>query len=242
MSDTAEAPPGARAAGMLDAVAWPQKLKAAAIDPVERRLHGYAVETDLAANYEPADTLYLALTGELPTADASRGFAVAMTFLGCVGIHEGPTHAAFLARLCNAPARAVLQVAAVALAERARAAVEELHDFLTYLDGLDGLDGGTAAPPDRYVTDDPSQAESIAHLRAALPETLSVPALRHPLSRAAGIAAVLHACGLRREDAIEAVWTIAALGPTLAEAMTAKPLAFREYPMDTPRFDYRGGR
>lgn len=222
---------------MLDAVDWPRQLQATAVRPgPDPRLYGYALETDLAANYAPPDVLYLALTGELPSVDASRGLEVAMAFLSCVGIDEGPAHAAFLARLCNAPAASVLQVAAVALCERGRFAVEELRDF------LDWLDGGSAAPPMRYVTTDPDSAHSLERLRAALPTSLVVPALRHSLTRSAGLAAVLHACGLGRPEQLEVVWTVAALAPTFAEAMTAKPLAFREYPMDTPAFRYRGDR
>src|SRR5208283_1807484 len=125
MDASAKHLPGPKLEGMLDAIEWPRQLKAAVIKPgAEPRLHGYAVETDLAVNYDPTDVLYLALTSELPTDDARRGLAVTMVFLSCVGIHEGPTHAAFLARLGNAPARAVLEVAAVALAERGRFAVE----------------------------------------------------------------------------------------------------------------------
>jgi hypothetical protein len=236
MKEPAAPPPADAADGMLDSVAWPDRLRATAIDPREApRLHGYAVETDLAPNYDPTDMLYLALTGELPTDAARRGLAVAMAFLGCVGIHEGPTHAAFLARLCNAPARAVLEVAAVALAERGQFAVDDLAEFLVW------LERPSPVPPSRYRATDPSHADSLAHLRAALPPELAVPALEHPLTRAAGVAAVLHACGLRHRDQIEVVWTLAALGPTFAEAMTAPPLAFRDYPMDTPRFRYRGG-
>jgi hypothetical protein len=234
MSESSAASP--RPEGMLEAVEWPEKLRATAIDPGPPvRLHGYDIEGDLARHYDPADVLYLALTGELPAAEASRGLAVAMTFLASVGINEGPPHAAFLARLCNAPARAVLQVAAVGLAERGRQAIEELCDFLAW------LGSPQSTPPGRYTTADPAHAQSVARLRAALPATLLVPALDHPLTRSAAIAAVLFACGIRSSDAMESVWTLAALGPTFAEAMTAKPLAFREYPMNLPRFRYGGG-
>ena len=237
MDGSAKHLPGPKLEGMLDAIEWPRQLKAAVIQPgAEPRLHGYAVETDFALHYEPADVVYLALTGELPTDDARRGLAVAMVFLSCVGIHEGPTHAAFLARVGNAPARAVLEVAAVALAERGRLAVEELHDFLVW------LDAGSPPPPGQYLTDDPEQARSVARLRAAVPASLAVPALSHPLTRPAAVAAVLHACGIRRSEHLEGIWTLAAMAPTFSEAMTAKPLAFREYPMDTPGFRYHGDR
>jgi hypothetical protein len=228
---------GAPLGGMIDAVDWPQKLTATVIEPGEDpRIHGYAIESDLARNYGSVDILYLALTGELPSSDLSRGFEVAMSFLACVGINEGPTHAAFLARLCNAPARAVLQVAAVALAERASFEVQGLLGFLAW------LETATDKPPSQYVTDDPAHARSIERLRAALPTSFAVPPLSHSLTRPAAIAAVLHACGLRRPEQFELVWMLAAVGPAFAEGMTAKPLAFREYPMDIPAFRYRGDR
>src|SRR3954465_6322697 len=107
--------------GMFDAVEWPQQLKAKIIEPSpDPRIHGFATEDDLARHYGFVDLVYLSLTGDWPTPDAARALEVVMIFLAAVPINEGPTHAASVARLCNAPARAVLEVASVALAERGR--------------------------------------------------------------------------------------------------------------------------
>ncbi len=224
----------ARDDGMLDAIESPSRIKATVIEPGEEpRLHGYAVESDLAHNYKSSEILYLALSGELPaTPDISAAFEVTLVFLSCVGANEGPTHAALLARLCNAPSRALLEVAAVGLAERAHFVVEGLGALLQWLSAAEG------PPPQQYCTADPGAERTVARLRARLPSSFAVPALAHPLSRPAAIAAVLHACGLRRPDQLEAVWTLAAIGPTFAEGLAAKPFGIREYPMNLPAFRY----
>jgi hypothetical protein len=218
---------------MLEAFTWPQRIKASVVEPGDDpRLHGYAVEGDLARNYGASDVLYLSLYGELPEEAVSRAFDVAVTFLSTLAVSEGPTHAAYLARVCNAPARAVVEVAAVALAERAHFVVDGLGGFLSWLDEPSG------PPPAEHQTDDAAVARSLARLRAALPPAFPVPALQFPLTRPAALAAVLHACGLRKAEQLELVWTLAALGTTFAEGFAARPFAFREYPMDTPAFRY----
>jgi hypothetical protein len=226
--------------GMLDAIDWPRRLRARVVEPGhephEPRLHGYAAESDLARHYSHSQITYLALTGELPADDVARAFDVALAFLAPVGIHEGATHAASLARLGQAPPRAVLEVAMVGLAERAHAAIESLSGFLAW------LAAGEGSPPESATTTEASDARSVERLRDALPPTFAVPALAHPLRRTAAVAAVLYACGLRRPEQLEAAWTFASIAPTFAEAMATKPLAFREYPMDTPGFRYHGAK
>jgi hypothetical protein len=223
-------------AGMLDAIDWPRRLRARVVEPGhephEPRLHGYAAESDLARHYSHSQIAYLALTGELPADDVARAFDVALAYLAPVGLHEAATHAASLARLGQAPPRAVLEVAMVGLAERAHAAIESLSEFLAW------LGAGEGSPPESATTADASHARSVGRLRDALPPAFAVPALAHPLRRTAAVAAVLHACDLRRPEQLEAVWTLASIASTFAEAMATKPLAFREYPMDTPGFRY----
>lgn len=219
---------------MLEAIDWPKRLSATVTEPGEEpRLHGYSVERDLARFYGFADVLYLALTGDLPAGDAAAGLQVAMAFLSAVGIEQGPTHAAFLARLFNAPARAVIQVASAALAERSHFEVEVHGELLRW------LDTGSGPPPRQYVSSDAAELRSVERLRNALPPSLAAGSLAHPLTRSAALVALLHSCGLRRAEQIELVWTLAALGTAFAEGMAAKPFAFREYAMDTPAFRYR---
>jgi citrate synthase len=84
------------------------------------RIHGYAVEGDLAPHYRFSDVIYLSLTGELPTDAQSRTFERALILLSPISIAEAPSHAASLARVCDATHSAVIGTGAIALAEQAR--------------------------------------------------------------------------------------------------------------------------
>jgi hypothetical protein len=235
MSETTSAPP--RRDGVLDAFDWPRQLRADVVEPSpDPRIHGYAAQSDLAPHYRFGEVVLLALTGELPSETVARAFDVVLAFLAPVSINEGPTHAAALARIAGAPARAVLGVGAVTLAQRGHWTIAALAPLLAWLETGDG------ELPAGAQSQDPEAANAVARLRAALPASLVTPALHRSLSLQGAIVVVLHACGLRRADAIEAVWTLAALPTVFAEAMAVKPLSFREYPMDTPGFRYEGAR
>jgi hypothetical protein len=233
MADADDRTVRASADGMFDVVDWTRRIKGHVVEPgADPRLLGYSAEGDLARHYGFTEVLFLTLAGELPDEQTARALDVVMAFLAVVPSSEGPTHAASLVRLCNGPGRAVLQVGAVALAERARFVLDEHRAFLSWLDG-----GGDELPVGSMSTD-PTEASSVARLRDALPPSLAVPVLARPLTRSAALIAVLHACGLRRAEQIELVWTMAGLGAVFAEAMATKPFAFRDYPMGTPAFRY----
>ncbi|RMG17340.1 MAG: hypothetical protein D6729_09010 [Deltaproteobacteria bacterium] len=87
------------------------------------RLHGYAVEDDLACHYTPSEVLFLALTGRLPDEACRDRLHRALVQLGHTSIAEAPVHAAVLARLCGAEVGGVLQTGLLALVEQARALV-----------------------------------------------------------------------------------------------------------------------
>ncbi len=219
--------------GPFDAVEWPSALEARVVMPAEDpRLHGYAVEGDLARHYSFSETIYLALCGELPSAEVARAFEVALIFLAPVAIGEGPTHAAALTRLCAAPARGVLGVAAIGLAERARFVIDQQRELLEW------IASGVGEPPSSALSADPQERASVARLRAALPDSLRVPALAWPLTRDAALAALLVHCGLSRPEQLEAVWTIAGLASCCAEALAVPEKSFRSYPMNLPAFCY----
>ncbi len=225
---------GTRAhAGPFDVVEWPAQLTARVVMPAEDpHIHGYAVEGDLARHYSFGETLYLTLCGELPSAEIARAFEVALIFLSPVAIGEGPTHAAALTRLCAAPARGVLAVGAIGLAERARFVLDQQREFLGW------LASGAGAPPASALSHDALERESVARLRAALPRDVIVPALDHPLTRTAALVAVLVFCGLSQPEQLEAAWTLAGFASCVAEALATQEKSFRSYPMNLPAFHY----
>lgn len=228
---------GAPHVGPFDVMEWPERIKARVVEPGdEPAIHGYEVERDLAVHHGFTSTLYLTLTGELPQPAQQRAFDVAMTFLTPVAVHEAATHAAVLTRLCDAPARNVLAVAAIGLAGRAHFVVDQQRALLAWLACPHG-----PAPAEACSRDDAATGHR-QRLRAALGAALDVPALAQPLSREAALIAVLFACGLRRPEQLEAVWTLSGLAASFAEGIATPAKSFRDYPMNLPAFRYEDAR
>src|SRR5687767_11162001 len=120
--------------GPLDVASFPETLSARVVTPGPRpRLHGYDVEGDLALHYSPADLLALALTGELPSPEASAAFAVALNFLAPVSVAHASVHAATIAGLCGSTTGSTIGVAAIGLAEQARVLLDEHQELLAWL-------------------------------------------------------------------------------------------------------------
>jgi hypothetical protein len=223
--------------GPIEQSPWPEALTGQiATAPPAPRLHGYDVEGDLARHYSFAETILLTLTGALPAEGVGRAFEVALTFLAPVPVSEAPAHATVLASLVGADSSAVLQVGALALAERAWWLVREHAPLLAWLDRPDG------APPVAFRTEDPEERAAVARLRAAIaPTGLAVPALEWDLSRTGACLALCHACGLVRRDQLQAALVMAGLPCAFAEGMATRRGSFREYPMDLPAFRYEEG-
>ncbi len=113
----------------FDEHAWPAKLTARVVSPEpDPRIHGYAVRSDLARHYRFSDVVFLSLTGELPTEEQSSTFEQALILLAPISVAEAPSHAASLARVCDASHSAVLGTGAIALAEQARFMVRNGRD------------------------------------------------------------------------------------------------------------------
>jgi hypothetical protein len=210
---------------------WPEALEArvATAGPAPR-IHGYDVEEDLAAHYRPTDLVLLALTGELPGAQASAAFEIASIFLAPISVAEAPAHAAVLARLSGSNASAVIGVAAIALAEQARFLVDAHLELLD--DAGDDL-------PSKFLTTDPVESSAVLRLRRALaPTGMILPALEQGPTRDAALLLVLRACGLTRREQLEAAIVSARLPCAAAEAFAETATQFRKYPMDLPAFRY----
>jgi hypothetical protein len=219
-------------AGPIEQREWPSQLlaRAVGIDPMERRLHGYDVERDLAKNYGFSDTLLLALTGELAADATAHAFGAALTFASAMSVAEAPVHAAVVARLCGVRTGGILAIGTIALGEHA--------DTLLRAIGT-ALDNSSARElPLELRAHDATERASVGHLRAALGPSFHVPAFAMDPSRDVAVVAVLRACGLTTAVQIAAALSIARLPSVLAECVATKPGDFKNYPMDTPHFEY----
>lgn len=222
------------APGPVELEPWPDTLDAHVVEAgSDPRIHGYSVREDLASHYGYAALVLLSAQGELPTDGAARTLEIALAFLAPISIAEAPAHATSLARLCGATSSAALSVAAVALAEQARDAVERHRPLLAWLD----------APPSplpvEFTAQGDDDARGVGLLRAAIaPTGTRVPILEHRPTLLSAILGTLHAAGLRTPEQIELAWLLARLPVVAAEAACVRPLAFRTYPMNTPVFRY----
>lgn len=217
--------------GPIEETEWPEELTAHVVDSSgEPRVHGYAVESDLASHYTHAEVALLAMTGELPAPEAARAFELAAVFLAGASLAEAPLHAARLSRVCGAPSSGTIGVAAVGLAEQARHVVASHRDLLSW------LAGESSGFPERHRSQSDVERESVGRLAAAL--RFPVPGLQESPSRTAALLCVLWAAGLRSAEQLELAWTLARLPVAVAEARAVPPAALRQYPMNTPPFVY----
>jgi hypothetical protein len=224
------------ASGPLDEVSWPDKLTARVVAPgPPPAIHGYGVEEDLARHYSFAETVLLALTGNIPRAQQARAFEVALHFAAPAPIHESPTHAAVLARICAGTTSSIQGTAAIALAEQARVVVAEHHAWIESMSGAIesvALEHRAASEDDRA---------SVQRLRRALGGLIDVPALDHDVARWAAILATFYACGLKKAEQMECVLVLAKLPIAMAEALATPAGSYREYPVLLPPIAYSDG-
>lgn len=220
--------------GPLEVGQFPEKLSARVVsaEPVPR-VHGYDVEADLAHHYRVTDLVLLSLTGELPAPAASAAFEIAWFFLAPVSVaHAGP-HASVLARLCGATVSSTVGVAAIGLAEEARALLVEHGELLRCLRSK------AATLPERYQSCVVQEREAVERLRLALLRTdFRVPALQQSPTRNAALLSVLFACGLKRPEQLQAAVTLARLPCALAEGFAERATNFGNYPINLPAFRY----
>jgi hypothetical protein len=216
--------------GPLESRAWPTQLEAFAVTPgSEPRLMGYDVEGDLARAHRFSDLLFLAVAGELPEPPVSRAFEIALVFLLPLSVAHAPVHAAALSRICGARTSGVLSVASLSLAEdaseiflRCRAVLEQPMTTL-------GSEHGSSSA---------EETASVTRLTTLLDGVLDVPLLAQGPGRTLALLAVLWACGLRTEEQVVAVLTMARLPSAVAEAAPRTPLGFGRYPTLTPPIEY----
>lgn len=220
--------------GPIEEHEWPEKLKAHVVTPGPRpRIHGYDVEGDLARHYSFAETILLALTGELPDEKTGRAFEIALQFLAPISIAEAPSHAATIARLCGSVASGVHGVGAFALAEQARFFVEEHNDFLVW------LSNPSSEFPGQYKAREGEAGSARGRLSDLLRRiNHRVPSLEKRPTREAGLIALLFSCGLTENWQLEMAFIVARLATLSAEAHATHAGAIKDYPMDYPHFSY----
>ncbi len=219
----------------LDSIEWPRELLAHVVTPGPHPcVHGYDLERDLAQHCGTLDLTFLALTGELPSGTQAAGVRVALLFLAPIALTEVPTHCAMLAALCGGPTCNAIAVGAAALAEQARCVVEEHRALFAWL--------RAAEPqfPEACSSDIPHHRQSIAAFESALEvRGLRFPALfRHRPTPLAAALSVLWLSGIEDERVLQALLVQARLPFVIAEALATKPLDFRNYAFDSPRFVY----
>jgi hypothetical protein len=219
--------------GPLDDAEWPDKLTARVVTQGPcPRLHGYDVEGDLARHYSFAETVLLALTGRLPSAEEARAFDIALQFAAPAPAQEAPTHAAIIARICVASTSQIQGAAAIALGEQARVLVAEHGAW------IETLAGPLTEVPVAFRAGNDVERESVGRLRRALRGTVDVPALWHDLGRAPALIATLHACGLKTAEVIECALVLAKLPIAMAEALATPAGSHRQYPVQLPTITY----
>ena len=213
---------------------WPERIQARVVTPGPQPcVHGYDVESELARQCRFSDLVYLCLTGQLPTEECSLAFEISMMYLLPLSVVHAPAHAAVLARLSGANTSGVVGVAATALGEQARFILDELVVLLEALDS-----GSSEFPPVAYASTS-EDAEAARRLSQALRSFgIGIPRLDPRLTRMSAIVVVLHHCGLRRREQLEAVVALSRLPAVLAEGFAERPANFREYPINLPSYFY----
>lgn len=224
--------------GILDRVAFPARLTAHVVEPaVDPRIHGYAVEGDLARNVGFIDVGWLALTGELPHAGEREALTAALILLAPLHVGEAPAHAGVLARIAGAPDEVVPAITVVALGQRIAAELRALAPFFAWL----REPGGPPPAPAVLADPTPEQRERHAILATASARWFG-PERALPidpvLTREAAAYALLHCLGVGDPPRLHAFVTWARLPVVLAEAARTASGAIADYPGDLPPYRY----
>lgn len=225
--------------GILDRVAFPATLTAHVVEPSpDPRVHGFAVQSDLARSVGFLDVGWLALTGELPSDGEREALSTALTLLAPLHVGEGPAHAAVLAKIAGAPDEVVPAVAAVALGQLIGTEHRALAPLFAWLE-----DPAATPPPSVAIEPSPTPAQEVAHAALAADTARwfggggALPGAP-VLTRVASGYALLHRLGIRDLPRIHALATWARLPIVLAEAACTAAGAVLEYPSDLPPYRY----
>jgi hypothetical protein len=149
-------------------------------------------------------------------------FEVALQFISPIAVSEAPVHATVLANVGGARNSALIGVAAITLAERARTIVSEHSTFKQASNNDERL--------------------SVDRLRNNLSSmNVDVPELNNDPCRWSALFAVLRFIGISEPNKVESVLVFASLVPTLVETWCHEPGKLMKYPMNVPEFVYEEG-
>jgi hypothetical protein len=221
------------APGALDDTPWPEQLTARVIDGGidDDRMHGYAMLGDVAKHYRFSDTMYLALTGELPDATQSALFELALCAFATPHVGESPMHLAILVRVSGAPLASALATGLIAATDQARAIVSRHESLIVWLDGR------SSAVPAEHRSEPP--LAWVARLRDVIANHgLPSDVVHAELAKDAARLALLHAAGLRSSDQMEAAIVAARVGAIAAESIATGPQHLSAYPVKVPPYHY----
>lgn len=211
----------------LEQAPFSERLTAHVCSEHGARVHGYALQGDLARHYGLVEVVLLTLTGELPASQRARAAEIALVASCAVKAGDAAAHATIAARVCGGERPALSGIAAVALAEGAQALVAGSAELLSWLDA-----GATAPAPEGH-----ERADGVKGLYGDFEaQGIELPASFGALRDEALLIAVLHWAGLRAPAQIEAALLMVRLPVALAEAYCHVPRDFLSYPMNLPRF------
>ncbi len=225
-----------RVEGIFDTLEFPEQLVAHVVDigdgHSERRIAGYAVESDLAVHHSFVATVFLALRGELPTAGELAAFSTALTLLSPTSVNESAGHVAVLARITAASDEVLGAVIASAIGQSTKAELID-HDALCAF-----VDGNGEAPPSCITTD----ADAVERYRAVVERSHRW--FQTPLSAAAALTRVATAWALlaklqfRSALQLQSVSLLARLPVLLGEAGHVVMGTVTRYATRTPDHHY----
>jgi hypothetical protein len=222
-------PPGPSA---LDDMEWPTQLVARAIEPdaTDDHLHGYAALGDLAQRVSFADTIYLALTGELPDTRSAALFGLALFSFATPSVGEAPTHLAIVTRLTGSPFASALGAALATASDAARHLMTTHSELLRWLDApIDALPDVARGATDPWVA---ALIERVTSIDA------TVDGLRAEMTKDAARIALLHAAGMRAPEQMIATIVAASVAGIAAETLATGPQHLGIYPINVPKFEY----
>lgn len=193
------------------------------------RLHGYGLHDDLARHYTFAESILLALTGELPERNAGRAFSVAMTFLMDTPITEAATHAA---RVCVVGKGGIGSVASVGALGVVAQCQRDAQDFDAVLAAIE-----VGRVPRELAAHSYRERLAVARLRTALPWP-ELGLLASDIALLPAILATLIRCGIRSEELATVALIHGRLVSTLAEGFGSGDRSFSGLPAKLPEFFY----
>ncbi len=226
--------------GILDRVDFAERLTAQVVEPcADPRVHGYAVQADLGHSIDLLEFSWLALVGELPSAEARAALTRALIWLAPLHVGEGPTHVAVLGRVAGAPDEVLAGLVTVALGQHIASEQRSLAPWLAWLDDPNP----SFDIPELAIEPSPTPEQVQAHAALAADslrwfgpsrELPATPVLR----RVAAGYALLHRLGLRDPLVVQALVTCARLPVALAEAARTRAGAVLSYATRVPNYRY----